>query len=178
MPKYAVVVCSQCKNAFIIEPGPRTVSCRSCNRRYEAARLRVFFASDDFKEAQDARASVVAGISGDSGAYDVLATGGALSRDVMERLGSEVYEKQFLEDKRKVDEIMKKEAHQTRKMGQQSMLKEAFEELSRNGDVSIEDYWEKVSFHGISRQKFDQWVDKMLDTGVACSPKYGYLRKI
>src|SRR5512147_1063523 len=54
MPKFAVVVCPHCKNAFIMEPGHKTVSCRSCNKRLEASRLKVFFASDDFKEAQAA----------------------------------------------------------------------------------------------------------------------------
>lgn len=175
MPKFAVVVCPHCKNAFIIEPGHKTVSCRSCNKRLDAARLKVFFASDDFKEAQIARGSVVAGISGDSAAFEEAAQ--HMGRDVMERIGEDVQEQRYLDDKRKVNEKMEDEARKTKKKGRQAILRDSFEELAEKGDVDIEEYWRKISFSGIDRLKFDQWVDKMVETGVAYSPKYGYLRK-
>ncbi len=175
MPKFAVVVCPHCKNVFIMEPGHRTVTCRGCNKRLDATRLKIFFASDDFKEAQMARASVVAGLSGDSAAFEEAAP--RLGRDVMERIGREVQEKHFMEDKRCVNEMMEEEARLTRKKGQQAILREAFDELSGKGDVAIEEYWQKVSFHGIDRLKFDRWVEKMVEAGVASSPRYGYLRK-
>jgi hypothetical protein len=175
MPKFAVVVCPNCKNAFIMEPGHRTVSCRSCNKRLDAARLKVFFASDDFKEAQTARASVVAGLSGDSAAFEEVVP--RLGRDVMERIGHEIQEKHFMDDKRRVNEKMEEEARQTRKKGQQAILREAFDELSEKGDVDIEEYWQKISFQGIDRLKFDRWVEKMVEAGIASSPRYGHLRK-
>lgn len=175
MPKFAVVVCPHCKNSFIMEPGHKTVSCRSCNKRLDAARLKVFFASDDFKEAQTARASVVASLAGDSAAFEEAAP--HLGRDVMERIGEDIQEQRFMEDKRKVNEKMEDEARQTRKKGQQAILREAFDELSERGDVDVEEYWVKVSSQGMDRLKFDQWVEKMVETGIAYSPKYGFLRK-
>jgi len=175
MPKFAVVVCPHCKSAFIMEPGHRTVTCRSCNKRLEAARLKVFFASDDFKEAQAARGSVVAGISGDSAAFEEAAR--HLNKDVMERIGEDVQEQRYQEDKRRVNEKMEEAALKTKKKGQQAILRETFEELAEKGDVEVEEYWRKVSFSGIDRLKFDRWVDKMVETGIAYSPKYGYLRK-
>lgn len=175
MPKFAVVVCPHCKNAFIIEPGHKTVSCRSCNKRLDATRLKIFFASDDFKEAQTARASVVASLSGDSAAFEEAAQ--HLGKDVMERIGDDVQEKQFIEDKRRVNEKMEEEARKTKKKGQQAILRDAFDELSERGDLSIDEYWQKVSFHGIDRLKFEAWVDKMIESGIAYSPRYGYLRK-
>ncbi|AFD01009.1 hypothetical protein Mtc_2274 [Methanocella conradii HZ254] len=175
MSRFALVVCPHCRNPFIIEPGPRIVSCRNCNKRLEAARLKVFFSSDNFQEVQAARASVVAGLSGDSAGFEEAAP--RLGRDVMERIGERLQERRFIEDKRRVNEKMEEEARQTRKKGQQAILREAFEELSEKGDVAIEEYWAKVSFHGIDRLKFDQWVEKMVETGVAYSPKYGFLRK-
>jgi len=158
-----------------MEPGHKTVSCRSCNKRLDAARLKVFFASDDFKEAQAARASVIASLSGDSAAFAEAAP--HLGRDVMERIGHEVQEKHFMEDKRRVNEKMEEEARKTRKKGQQAILLEAFDELSDRGDVAVEEYWVKVSAQGIDRLKFDRWVDKMVGSGAASSPRYGYLRK-
>jgi formate-dependent nitrite reductase cytochrome c552 subunit len=175
MPKFAVVVCPHCKNAFIMEPGHKTVTCRSCNKRLDAARLKVFFASDDLKEAQMARASIVAGLSGDSAAFEEAAP--HLGRDVMERIGHEIQEKHFMEDKRRVNEKMEEEARQTRKKGQQAILRETFDELSEKGDVAIEEYRQKVLLQGIDRLKFDQWVEKMVEAGIASSPRYGYLRK-
>ncbi len=175
MPRFAVVACPHCKNAFIMEPGHRTVSCRNCNKRLDAARLKVFFASDDFKEAQTARASVVAGLSGDSAAFEEAAP--SLGRDVMERISEDIQEKRFMEDKRRVNEKIEEEARKTRKKGQQAILRETFEELSQRGDVAIEEYWAKVSTQGIDRLKFDRWVEKMVEAGVASSPRYGYLRK-
>jgi hypothetical protein len=175
MPKYAVVVCPNCKNAFIIEPGHKTVSCRSCNKRLDAARLKVFFASDDLKEAQMARGSVVAGISGDPAAFEEAAP--RMNRDVMERIGEDIQQQRFMEDKRKVNEKMDEEARKTKKKGQQAILRDTFDELAENGDVEVEEYWRKVSFNGIDRLKFDRWVDKMVETGIAYSPRYGYLRK-
>jgi DNA replicative helicase MCM subunit Mcm2 (Cdc46/Mcm family) len=82
-----------------------------------------------------------------------------------------------MEDKRKVNEKMDEEARKTKKKGQQAILKDTFEELAEKGDIDIEVYWSKISFSGIDRLKFDQWVDKLVETGVAYSPKYGYLRK-
>ncbi len=173
MSRFVLVVCPRCRNPFIIEPGPRMVSCRNCNKRLEAAKLRVIFASDSFKEAQAARASMVARLSGDG-----AVPGEAIAeRDVMERIGDDKGEERFAGDKRRVNEIMEEEARRTRKKGQQAILVEAFDELSENGEVNIEEYWAKVSFHGIDRLKFDQWVDKMIETGVAYSPRYGFLRK-
>jgi len=175
MPKFAVVVCPHCKNAFIMEPGHKTVSCRSCNKRLDAARLKVFFASDDFREAQTARASVIASLAGDSAAFEEAAP--RLGRDVMERIGHEIQEKHFTEARRRVNEKMDEEARQTRKKGQQAVLRDAFDELSEKGDVAIDEYWQKVSFQGIDRLKFDRWVEKMVEAGIASSPRYGYLRK-
>ncbi len=175
MPKFAVVVCQHCKNAFIMEPGHRSVTCRSCNKRLDAARLKVFFASDDLKAAQTARASIVAGLSGDSAAFEEAAP--LLGRDVMGRIGEDIQERRFIEDKRKVNEKMDAEARQIRKKGQQAILREAFDELSEKGDVAIEEYWQKISYQGIDRLKFDRWVEKMVEAGMASSPRYGYLRK-
>jgi hypothetical protein len=175
MPKFAVVVCPHCKNAFIMEPGHKSVACRRCNKKLDAARLKVFFASDDFKGAQTARASVVAGISGDAAAFEEAMPG--IDRDVMERMGEDLREKRYMEDKRRVNEKMEEEARQTRKKGQQAILREAFDELSERGDVDIEEYWQKISYQGIDRLKFDRWVDRMVETGLAYSPRYGYLRK-
>jgi DNA replicative helicase MCM subunit Mcm2 (Cdc46/Mcm family) len=175
MPKYAVVVCPDCKNAFIIEPGHKTVSCRSCNKRLDAARLKVFLATDDFKEAQTARGSMVAKISGDTAAFEEAVS--RMDRDVMERIGEDIQEQRYMEDKRKVNEKMDEEARKTKKKGQQAILRDTFEELAEKGDIDIEEYWRKISFTGIDRLKFDQWVEKMVETGAAYSPRYGYIRK-
>jgi hypothetical protein len=82
-----------------------------------------------------------------------------------------------MEDKRKVNEKMDEEARKTRKKGQQAVLREAFDELSEKGDFAIEEYWARVSPQGIDRLKFDRWVEKMVEAGIASSPRYGYLRK-
>jgi DNA replicative helicase MCM subunit Mcm2 (Cdc46/Mcm family) len=72
---------------------------------------------------------------------------------------------------------MREEAKQTRTKGQQAILTDTFDELGAAGDVSIDEYWKNVSAQGIARKKFDAWLEKMLETGVAYSPRHGYLRK-
>lgn len=171
MPKYAVVVCPACRNPFIIEPGPKTVSCRSCNKKHETSRLKVFIATDDFKQAQAMRGSINAHVCGDT-TFDDATCGGLDSETSMM-----IDDQQYKEDKEKVDEIMRDEARQTRKRGQTAALTEIFSELSESGEVSIEEYWTKVSFQGISKKKFDEWVEKMVETGVAYYPRHGYLKK-
>jgi LSD1 subclass zinc finger protein len=173
MPKYAVVVCPDCRNPFIIEPGPKTVSCRRCNKRQEAAKLRVFIATDDFRQAQAALGSINAHVCGDP-TFDAEADG--IIKDDWSPLADEP---RFKGDKARVDEKMREEAKQTRQKGQTAILVETFEELaaSSNGNVDIEEYWKKVSFSGIPRKKFDEWVEKMIRSGAAYSPTFGILRK-
>lgn len=169
MERFAVVVCPHCQNAFIVEPGPKTISCRKCNKRLEAAKLKVFFATDDFKAAQDARASIVAERMGDADTFKEIA--GTLDVDMSVEAGKRD------RDKMLVDAKMKEEAEKTRRKGQQATLKDTFEELAEAGEVSVEAYWTKVSFHGIDRKKFDDWVEKMLQTGIAFETRHGYLKK-
>ena len=176
MPKYAVVVCPKCKSSFIMEPGSKTVSCRSCNKRLDATSLKIFFASDDLKEAQMARGSVVASLSGDSAGFEEAAK--SLGRDVMGRIGEDVQEQRYQEDKRQVNELMEADARKTKTKGQQAILVDAFDELAIKGEFSIETYWDKISSKGITRLKFDAWVDKLVQSGLASSPRYGYLKKI
>ena len=176
MPKYAVVVCPNCKKSFIMEPGHKTVSCRSCNKRLDATSLKIFFASDDLKEAQMARASVVASLSGDTAGFEEAAQ--SLGRDVMKRIGEDVQEQRYQDDKRQVNERMDADARKTKTKGQQAILVDAFDELASKGEFSIESYWEKISGKGITRLKFDTWVDKLVQSGMASSPRYGYLKKI
>jgi hypothetical protein len=177
MPKFSVVVCPECKNAFIIEMGPKTVSCRKCNKRLETSKLRIMFSSDEFNEALNARGSILAGIAGDREAFDKLGELKSLDSDAIKNIGNNILNERFLEDRQKVDEMMKKEAGQTRKKGQQAILTDTFNELSEKGDVPIEEYWDKVSYHGITRLKFDRWIEKMIETGIAFSPRFGYLKR-
>ena len=102
---------------------------------------------------------------------------GAASGAFDERASKDLEDERFTEDKRLVEEKMREEARQTRTRGQQAILTETFDELSQKGDVSIEDYKTLVSYHGVSGKKADQWIEKMLETGVAYSPRHGYLRK-
>ena len=173
MPKYAVVVCPACRDPFIIEPGTKTVSCRHCNKRHETSKLRVFLATDDFRQAQAVRGSINAHICGDP-AFEEEGAGLDLSNDDVQ---PKVDKKRYKRDKVRVDEKMREEAKATRAKGQAAALTEAFDELSAAGDVDVEEYWIKVSSSGISRKKFDEWVDKMVQTGTAHSPKFGILRK-
>jgi hypothetical protein len=171
MPKYAVVVCPDCRNPFIIEPGPKTISCRHCNKRHEASKLRVFIATDDFRQAQAARGAINAQVCGDP-SFDPEVEG-------MADVGASplLDGPRFREDKARVDEKMREEAKQTRQKGQTATLVETFDELAAAGDVDVEEYWARVSHCGITRKKFDQWVSKMIETGTAYEPTHGCLRK-
>jgi LSD1 subclass zinc finger protein len=171
MPKYAVVICPDCRNPFIVEPGPKTVSCRHCNKRQEAAKLRVFIATDDFRQAQAAIGSINAHVCGDP-TFDAEIDG-MLPADSPPLIDGP----RFKKDKARVDEKMREAAKQTRQKGQTAILTDTFDELAATGEVDVEEYWTRVAHSGITRKKFDEWVDKMVDTGRAYSPKFGYLRK-
>jgi LSD1 subclass zinc finger protein len=171
MPKYAVVICPACRNPFIVEPGSKTISCRHCNKRHEAAKLRVFIATDDFRQAQAAIGSINAHVCGDP-TFDVEVDG-MVPADESPLLDVP----RFKKDKALVDEKMRDEAKQTRQKGQTAILVDMFDELAAAGDVDVEEYWTRVTHCGITRKKFDEWVDKMIETGRAYAPKFGYLRK-
>jgi hypothetical protein len=83
----------------------------------------------------------------------------------------------YKKDKASVDKKMREEAKQTRQKGQTAILTDTFDELAAAGDVDIEVYWTRVAHCGITRKKFDEWVDKMIETGTAYSPTFGLLRK-
>ena len=139
MPKYAVVICPDCRNPFIIEPGTKTVSCRHCNKRHETAKLRVFMATDDFKQAQAMRGSINAHICGDPNFDESL--GMNIDDDNVQKIDGQ----RFRNDKALVDKKMREEARQTRQKGQTATLIEVFDEMAANGDVDVEEYWTRVS---------------------------------
>ena len=174
MPKYAVVICPDCRNPFIIEPGPKTVSCRRCNKRHEAAKLRVFIATDDFRQAQAALGSINAHVCGDP-TFDAEVDG-TINADESPPGGRSTLQgrqgPRGRKDARRgeADPAKRTDSHAGRNVRGVGGIRQW--QCRHRGILE-----ESLFFSGISRKKFDEWVEKMIRSGAAYSPTYGILRK-
>ena len=137
----------------MIEPGPKTVSCRSCDRAGSrpASRLEGSYSHrTTSRKLQNARGSVVAepvrSIWLPLKKSLKIWTGG---RHGAYRRGSPRNSASWKTNASSTKRWTKKPGKQKRK-GQQAILRDSFEELSADGDVAIEDYWRKNLLpHGI-----------------------------
>jgi len=51
---YAVIVCSRCNTAKIIETSKKTTTCFTCNKHLQIDKLTFFYTSNDLVKAQQA----------------------------------------------------------------------------------------------------------------------------
>ena len=51
---YAVIICSKCKAAKIIDPSKRTTTCFRCGKKIQIDKMNFLYATEDLQKAQTA----------------------------------------------------------------------------------------------------------------------------
>lgn len=160
-----VVVCPGCReHAQITEAGKKTLSCQHCGARLQARKLRVFYYSDELAEAVAFRTSLQAELSGKG-------KGGAAGK-------YSFAEKPCSENPRKKLKVpasqTSKAAPPTKDPG--SIIAGLLE--AAGGKMKLEDLREKALEKGISPEKFDKTLEKLLEAGNIYSPSPGEIKPV
>ena len=167
--RYVVVVCPKCKqHAQITETGKKNLRCQHCGSLLQARKLRIFGSFEELSEAVDFRTRLQAELSGK---------------------GKETFSlKTFPKEAEKStprDQAVKGTARPgsgtssgstSTKKDQKSILNEILK--VSDGKIGIEEFREKAMEKGISQEKFDVILKKLLETGELYSPEPGIVKLV
>jgi hypothetical protein len=162
-----VIVCPKCRqHAQIIETGKNTLRCQRCGTILEARRLRIFYSSEELADVVAFRTRLQAEISGK---------------------GSETFS---LKTSEEGDELSKSRNKDTGDLPQPTRervsenpppkkdRKSIFLELleAAGGEMQIEEFQQKALEKGISPEKFDLILKRLLEIGELYSPEPGKIK--
>ncbi|WMW23972.1 hypothetical protein RE474_07630 [Methanolobus sediminis] len=164
---YGVIICTKCReHAQIIEVNnSKTTRCQRCSATLNTRKLRIFFSSDDLKEAISIRTQIQAQLSGTGSkgkSLDALAEEYSYKHQTF---GNEIDEKTAClidnrkpQKKKKADELI---------IG---ILVENNNQMKRN------DLKEKALKMDIGEEQFDDIIKKLLMAGELYSPSKDIVR--
>jgi len=96
---YAVVGCTDCEHLWLLKD-PReseTATCPQCGRTHRTKKLRRFVREDDREAARQARSALLAKRGGNSEAFAETAHVADIERDIDEREGGSVDDREYIE---------------------------------------------------------------------------------
>lgn len=164
-----MVVCPKCKqHAQITETGKKTLRCQHCGALLQARKLRIFGSFEELFEAVDFRTRLQAELSGKGKETFSLKTS---PKEVENQRSRE----------QKIRKIAQPSASKTSpgstatKKDQKSIL---IETLKVSGKMGIEELRKKVLEKGITEEKFETILNKLLETGELYSPEPGVVKLI
>jgi len=167
--RYVVVVCPECRqHAQITETGKKTLRCQHCGALLKARKLRIFGSFEELSEAVDFRTQLQAELSGKGKETFFLKT----------------FPKEA-ENSSPGDQTGKKTAQPGSetssgktavKKDQKSILKAILK--ASEGKIGIEEFREKALEKGISQEKFDTILERLLETGEFYSPEPGIVKLV
>ncbi len=175
--RYAVIVCPRCKqHVQITETGKKTLKCQRCGAVLQTLKLRVFHTCEELAEAVDFRARLQAEISGkgyETFTLESPSKNPEFSKPYKEDTAGETREateaKEFgLKNKNSAKSISKKD---------QKLI---FLEIigAAGGKIEISKFRQKVLDKGISPEKFEMVLKKLLETGEIYSPEPGVIKRV
>lgn len=168
--RYVIIVCPKCRqHAQITETGKKTLRCQHCGALLQARKLRIFGSFEELSEAVDFRAHLQAELSGKGKETFSLKT---LPKET-ESSGSG-------------GQATKKTAQHpvsgtssgstAAKKDQKSILSEILK--ASDGKMKIEELREKALEKGVSEERFETIMKKLLETGELYSPEPGVVKII
>jgi uncharacterized protein YbaR (Trm112 family) len=162
-----VIVCPKCRqHAQIIETGKNTMRCQRCGTIHETRRLRIFYSSEDLDDAVNFRTRLQAEISGKG------------SETLSLKSSAEGYElsKSQKEDTENIPGPTRKRVSENLppRKDRKSNLLDLLE--AAGGEMQIEEFQQKALEKGISPEKFDIILKKLLETGELYSPEPGIVK--
>ncbi|KKG18007.1 hypothetical protein EO98_13740 [Methanosarcina sp. 2.H.T.1A.6] len=167
--RYVVVVCPKCRQqAQITETGKKTLRCQHCGALLQARKLRIFGSFEELSEAVDFRTRLQAELSGNG----------------TETFSLKTFPKES-GNSNPGDQALKGTAQPgpgtssgstAAKKDQKSILNEILK--VSDGKIGIEEFCEKAMEKGISKEKFDLILKKLLETGELYSPEPGIVKLV
>ena len=165
--RYVVVVCPKCRqHAQITEPGKKTLRCQHCGAILQARKLRILGSFEELSEAVNFRTRLQADLSGKG----------------KETCPLKPFPKEAA-NSNPGDQAIKGKAQPgsgttSRSTAAKKDQKSILNEILRvsDGKIGIEDFREKAVEKGISQEKFDAILKKLLETGELYSPEPGIVK--
>lgn len=168
--RYVVIVCPRCRqHAQITETGKKTLRCQHCGALLQARKLRIFGSFEELPEAVNFRTRLQAELSGKG----------------KETFSLNIYPEEA-ESLSAGDKTVKKTAQFpvsgvssggiSAKKDQKSIMNEILK--ASDGKMRIEEFREKALEKGISEEKFETTLKKLLETGDLYSPEPGFVKLI
>ncbi len=168
--RYVVIVCPRCRqHAQITETGKKTLRCQHCGALLQARKLRIFGSFEELPEAVNFRTRLQAELSGKG----------------KETFSLNTYPEET-EGSGSGDKIVQKTARFPAsgvssvgipaKKDQKSIMSEILK--ASDGKMRIEEFREKALEKGISEEKFETTLKKLLETGDLYSPEPGFVKLI
>lgn len=167
--RYVVVVCPECRqHAQITETGKKTLRCQHCGALLKARKLRILGSFEELPEAVDFRTRLQAELSGKGKETFFLKPSPeeAENSNPGEQAGEETAQPG-------PENYSGKTAA---KKDQKSILKEILR--ASDGKIGIEEFREKAVEKGISQEKFDTILERLLETGEFYSPEPGIVKLV
>jgi DNA replicative helicase MCM subunit Mcm2 (Cdc46/Mcm family) len=168
--RYVVIVCPKCRqHAQISETGKKTMRCQNCGALLQARKLRVFGSFEELPEAVDFRTRLQAEISGKGKETFFLNT-------FPEEIGSSGSEDKPVQKTSQFPVPGTSPGHISAKKDQKSIIIEILK--TSDGKMKIEEFREKALEKGISEEKFETNLKKLLETGELYSPEPGVVKLV
>ncbi|MDI9395733.1 MAG: hypothetical protein QM426_10135 [Euryarchaeota archaeon] len=167
--RYVVIVCPKCRqHSQITETGKKTLRCQHCGVLLQARKLRVLGSFEDLSEAVNFRTRLQAGLSGKGKETFSLNT---FSEEDRSNSGDK--------NAGRAAQFPKSEVFSggiPAKKDQKSIMSEILK--ASDGKMRIEELREKALYKGISEEKFETILKKLLETGELYSPEPGFVKLI
>jgi DNA replicative helicase MCM subunit Mcm2 (Cdc46/Mcm family) len=168
--RYVIVVCPKCKqHAQITETGKKTLRCQHCGTLLQARKLRIFSSFEELSEAVDFRTRLQAELSGKGKETFSLKT-------LPKETESSSSEDQATKKTAQLPVSGTSSGSTTVKKDHKSILSEILK--TSDGKMKIEELREKALEKGISEEKFETILKKLLETGDLYSPEPGVIKLI
>lgn len=164
-----MIVCPKCRqHAQIIETGKNTLRCQRCGTTLQTRRLSMLYSSEELADAVAFRTRLHAEISGKG------------SETFSVKASAEGYElsKSEIEDMENLPEPTRKRISENLppKKDQKSVFLDLLK--AAGGEMGIEEFQQKALEKGISPEKFDSILKKVLKAGELYSPEPGIIKLV
>ncbi|AKB17389.1 MULTISPECIES: DUF5817 domain-containing protein [unclassified Methanosarcina] len=168
-PLYVVVVCPKCRqHAQITKGGKKNLRCQHCGALLQARKLRIFGSFEELSEAVDFRTRLQAELSGKGKETFFLKT-------FPKEAESSTSEVQAVKRTAQPGSGISPGSTASKK-DQKSILNEILK--VSNGKIRIEEFCEKAIEKGISQEKFEVILKKLLESGELYSPEPGIVKLV
>ena len=162
-------MCPKCRqHAQITETGKKTLRCQHCGSVLEARRLRILYSSEELADAVAFRTRLQAEISGKGS--ETFSLKPFAKENEFPKSGNKDTEKSFRLPKSRTSENL------SPKKDQKSIFLDLLE--AAGGKMKIEELQQKALEKGISPEKFDIILKKLLETGEIYSPEPGIIKLV